>query len=114
MRTFEEWLKDENLDEGLMKNLALGAALAGGAMGITGCGDSSCKAPQSVDYDSVRGDSLGKPFGKIYRQRREKLQQKAQQLRDAGRTSGTFRQDKLVPQPDHIKSTTSDSAGKFL
>ena len=63
MRTFEEWLKDENLDEGLMKNLALGAALAGGAMGITGCGDSSCKAPQSVDYDSVRGDSLGKPFG---------------------------------------------------
>jgi len=137
MRTFEEWMEDEKIDEGWKTNLALGGALAAGAMGL---GSSDKPEPESqpvaAAQQSQQGDSLGKAKGKEVRHRRAGLQRKAQQLRDTGRTSGSFVDNKLTggkltpskdPRKDisnvsltfgnkdiQNKSTTSPEAGRFL
>ncbi len=58
MKKFEDWHKEkESLEEGLMRNLALGGAMLGAGMGV-GCSDGTCKTnpTKSIPSSSVTSD----------------------------------------------------------
>jgi hypothetical protein len=58
----------------------------------------------AVGYEKVFGPK---------KQKAQRLRDKGQQLKDQGRTSGTFIQGKLQPE-DIPSSATSNNAGKYL
>jgi len=121
MRTFEEWLKDEKIDEGWKTNLALGGALAAGAMGLGGSdkpeSQPAAAAQQSQSFaqkvqnhrnSDTHGDVLGKAKGKEIRHKRN-------QRNAVQNQSTTFSGAKdFLNQKVQNTSTTSPNAGRFL
>lgn len=127
MMTFQEWMVErhpEAIEEGFMKNVALAGALAAGAAGAAGWTGGGKAAhpdrPGAASRDMESDPTFQRDtriFGRgrateRYHQRsgRENM---ADQLKAAGKSSGTFEQGKL--KTDYTKSSaTSDDANEFL
>lgn len=67
MKTFEQWLTEEHpLEEGMVKNLALGAALTGGLMGGIGymrSGGEKAPNAKQIQNQSVTSPDAGTYMG---------------------------------------------------
>lgn len=114
MKTFKNWLQEEHpLDEGWMKNLAVGATMLGAGIGCNGTKEApSQPQPKKVSkFDFARRDAA-------------ELRAKANQLQQNGMKSGTFVQGELQKPSGQsmIKksnksiqssSVTSDAAADF-
>jgi len=97
-----------NLEEGRLKNLALGGALLGAGLGI---GHMLPHTPKAKT-----GAYRAYFHSKEHETEKQQLKDKAQQLRDRGLTKGTFIHGKLQEPDDESGSSTatSDDAADYL
>jgi hypothetical protein len=124
MKTFEEWIEEnhpESVQEGWMKNVALGGALLGAGMGIGGMGIGGMgSGKSSPDNAVVSKTSKPKNAWQLkrdeIRKQKEELTRKTQGLKSG--ESRTFIHGK-AQSPKNYKSiddkvVTSDDADEFL
>jgi hypothetical protein len=112
MQTFIEWLETQNhLDENWKKWLST-AALAGSlALPSIGCNGPDCAVPSKTPskYQQIFHSPAKE-------KEKQDLRNKANQLKQAGRTRGTFIQGQLQPDAKTIpsQSVTSPDADDYL
>lgn len=120
MKTFEEWIKEEHpeaLEEGWMKNLAVGGALLGAGMGVGGM--MRGPAQQGNPQQAVTQQAQQKPMNAWQAKKAEMARQKAElQRKTQGMKNGQTRTiiQGQVQDDKNIEggSWTSPAASEFF